>query len=218
MNGIHDMGGMDGFGPVEPEPNEPVFHADYEKRVFAVSLASAFLIPYFDDVHRFAIERVPAERYLSEGYYPRWLKGLEDVLVARGLVTRAELEGADPAPGPAGLAGPSAAEIIPAITHGLSSRDPASPLAPSFAVGSIVRARMIHPAGHTRLPRYVRGQTGEVTAVHGVFGFADARSAGADQPQPLYTVRFAARTLWGDEAPAGDCVLLDLWEAYLEAA
>ncbi len=222
MNGIHDMGGMDGFGPVAPEPDEPVFHADWERRVFALASAIPFAVPYVDDHFRREIERTPPAEYLRSRYYALWLRGIERLLVERGVIEEGELERRAQSPratsDPAALqpgAGP-AGRVAAAIAGGASTRrDEGQPA--RFMPGDGVRARNIHPAGHTRLPRYVRGKRGVVHADHGIFVFADANAAGAgERPQHVYAVRFAARELWGETAPPADRLFIDLWDEHLE--
>lgn len=212
MNGIHDMGGMDGFGPVLREANEPVFHAAWEKRVFALSLATPYALPYNDDHLRREIERIPPAEYLQASYYEKWLRGVESLLRERGYLpggasTRAE-------------AGPAlvAAAVSEAIKAGATTRQPDEGVMARFLAGDGVIVRNDHPRGHTRCPRYVRGKRGVVLSDRGVFAFPDSNSAGQGlKPQHCYTVQFAARELWGEAAPAGDSLCLDLWEEYLEA-
>jgi len=212
MNGIHDMGGMDGFGPVVVEKDEPVFHAEWERRVFALSLATPYALPYNDDHLRREIERIPPRQYLASSYYEKWLQGVESLLRERGYLpggatTRAEA-------GPA-LAGAAVAE---AILAGASTRQPEAGVMARFLAGDGVVARNDHPPGHTRCPRYVRGKRGVVQADRGVFSFPDTNSADLGlKPQHCYTIMFTARELWGETAPAGDSLCLDLWEDYLEA-
>jgi nitrile hydratase beta subunit len=211
MNGIHDMGGMDGFGPVVSEPNEPVFHAAWERRMFALALAVPFAVSYGDDHFRREIERLPPADYLRAGYYEKWLRAMHTLLAERGVL-----------PGGAAARAPTqpplaAAGVEEAIAAGATTRQPDEGLMARFLAGDGVIARNIHPAGHTRLPRYVRGRPGVVVADRGVFGFPDSNAAGEGlRPQHVYTVAFDARALWGDDTTA-DSVCVDLWEDYLEA-
>jgi len=212
MNGVHDMGGMDGFGPVVREQNEPVFHADWERRAFVLTVRARRLAQSNGDEFRHAIERIPPARYLASSYYERWLAAAETVLVEHGVVTREEL-----------LAKENSS-IDPALianavaTHGPTPvKSDAKPRPARFAKGARVRARNLNPVGHTRLPRYVRGKAGVVARDWGVFVFPDtnAHHAGA-KPQHCYSVSFAARELWGKSASSRDRVYIDLWEDYLE--
>lgn len=219
MNGVHDMGGMHGFGPVEREDDEPVFHHRWEARTFALRQASGALGKWNIDMSRHADERMPPAEYLAATYYERWLAGLERLLVERGLVTRSELaSGKSAGPAPAGLVAFPPEKVDKAVRKGRNYRVDA-PVAAGFAAGAKVRARNINPAGATRLPRYARGKRGVVVRDHGVFIFPDANAAGeGPKPQHLYSVQFAARELWGADAAFEGRVYLDLWEDYLERA
>jgi nitrile hydratase subunit beta len=214
MNGVHDMGGMDGFGPVARERNEPIFHADWERRIYAlVSLAMRAAQTNVDEF-RHTIERIPPARYLASSYYERWLTAAEAILVERGIVTREEL-----------LAKQDVSIDPSLIANVLTNRGPApakersasKPPRARFGKGDRVRARNLNPAGHTRLPRYVRGKAGVVERDCGVFVFPDtnAHRAGAN-PQHCYSVSFDARELWGKSANSRERVYIDLWEDYLE--
>jgi nitrile hydratase len=216
MNGVHDMGGMHGMGPVIPEANEPVFHEAWEGRVHALNLASPTRGNI--DAGRHKLERIPGPEYLRMSYYERWLTRLEDLLLAAGLVTPDELAAGRPAPG-----SPSTTPIRPASSMRAALTTPYSyvrEVGPAaFDVGDRVRARVINPTGHTRLPRYVRGRQGVIERRHGAHVFPDSHAHGkGEDPHHLYSVRFAARELWGPDAPVRDSVRLDLWEPYLERA
>jgi nitrile hydratase subunit beta len=225
MNGIHDLGGMHGFGPVAREANEPVFHAPWEAVVFAIVRAARTQRIYNIDESRRGIEELPPARYLTSSYYARWLAAAEHLFVEKGVLAPGELEaraaeiaGRPDAPRPAGDA-PGLAERVIATLRARPRYERPGP-APRFAVGDPVRARNIHPRHHTRLPRYARGRLGTIDHVHGVFVFPDTNAhARGEDPQPLYSVRFEAQELWSDvaEGPPG-CVYLDLWEPYLEPA
>lgn len=223
MNGVHDMGGMHGLGPVEIEPDEPWFHHEWERRAFALTLACGFLGEWNLDMSRFARERMPGTEYLAATYYEKWLAGLERLLVERGLVPQPELDvrrrdGAAPVTRTGHPRVLTAANVAPLLNKGGAARVNESQPA-RFAPGDRVVARNIHPTGHTRLPRYARGRAGVVDRDHGVFVFADSHAMGeGPQPQHLYSVRFAARELWGEEASERDAVYVDLWEAHLDRA
>ncbi len=217
MNGVHDMGGMHGLGPVTPEPDEPVFHHDWERRVHAMVLASPTRGNI--DAGRHQRELIPGPDYLRMTYYEKWLAALCEMLVEGGAVTAEELASGDADPA-VSKATPRLAPdaVTPSLTRqGSYQREVAAP--PAFQAGDRVRARNLNPTGHTRLPRYVRGHAGVVERSHGAHVFPDVHArTGAEDPRHLYTVRFAARELWGPEAPASDSVSLDLWEPYLERA
>ncbi len=208
MNGVHDLGGADGFGPVRVEPDAPVFHADWERRVFGV--VAMMIGRAIGNVHRFrhAIERMEPLHYLGSSYYEHWLTAVATLAVERGLVTRAELE--RHAGGRFPLSQPVRGEAPAAATP--------SAAAPRFALGATVRVRNEHPQGHTRCPRYVRDKLGVVVRVDPAFELPDV-AAHADRPcdQFQYCVRFAGRDLWGDDAEPTQTIHVDLSEGYLEA-
>jgi nitrile hydratase subunit beta len=218
MNGAHDLGGMHGFGPVEIEHDEPVFHSGWEKRAFAITLASGFHGKWNLDMSRHAREQMPPAEYLATGYYEHWLFGLEKLLVDRRLVSPEELRtGRAEAPAVDARA-LRAADVQPMLRNRRSARIDAD-VAPRFGVGEHVVARNINPVGHTRLPRYARGRSGVIDRDHGVFIFADTNAMTGDRkPQHCYSVRFTARELWGPEASARDSVFVDLWDDHLDAA
>jgi len=209
MNGMHDMGGMDGFGPIRREDNEPVFHADWERRMFALASAIPFAVPMSDDHFRQEIERVAPATYLKSDYYELWYRAHMALLQQRGVIEHGRPEGTKPL---------AAETVMAAIGAGASTRMPADGITARFAVGDRVTARNIHPSGHTRLPRYARGRSGVIDADRGVFSFADSNARGDGPcPQHLYTVAFAGEALWGEDA-GNDTVYLDLWESYLDPA
>lgn len=218
MNGVHDLGGMHGMGQVEFERDEPVFHSQWEARVFALTLASGFLGKWNIDMGRHARERMPPADYLAATYYERWLFGLEKLLVEQELVTAKELE----AGRAEGKAGEERALGVPAVAPFLRNRRHARldiEVPPKFKPGERVVARNIHPTGHTRLPRYARGRRGAIDRDHGVFIFADTNAMNRDRkPQHCYSVRFSARELWGLDASARDSVYVDLWDDHLDPA
>ena len=219
MNGGQDLGGIMGFGPVNPEPDEPVFHAQWERRAFALTLAMGSSGVWNIDMARHARESLHPARYLASSYYQIWLAGLTSLLIESNLVTPEELatgrQCEQPSPVPRVLA---AADVDRIMAKGArTSRE--TPAAARFRVGDVVRARNMHPFGHTRLPRYLRGRTGEIARVNGAHVFPDSHAHGlGEDPQWLYTVRFTARELWGEDRNAADAVHADLWEPYLEPA
>ena len=217
MNTIHDMGGMDGFGPIEPEENEPVFHHRWEGRVFALTRAVGRWGRGRDwPGFRFTLESIPPDEYLRMSYYERWFHMMTSRLLGSDLITDTELE--------TGYADPGAVtpEMLPASRSGSPGFGLLDLDVPArFSPGDLVRARNLHPRGHTRQPRYVRGRVGTVVEDFGVYALQDSDAAGqqpGDRPQHVYSVRFEARELWGDRAGAGDSVYVDLWEDYLEPA
>jgi nitrile hydratase len=206
MNGIHDMGGMTDFGPVRPEPLEPAFHASWERRVLGL-VHTIIDRPHNLDEFRFAIERLDPVVYLSDSYYQRWLDALERYLVEKGVVTPEEMAvallGWQPQPG----------RPLPDVDHAVA--EPSVAFVP-FRPDDRVIARNINPAGHTRLPRYVRGKEGTIERFLGTFVFPDTNALGrGEHPEPCYAVRFDVRDLWGEDARPGDTVCVDLWQSYL---
>ena len=219
MNGVHDMGGMDGLGPVAPEADEPLFHAPWEARVLALTLAVGAWGRWNIDVSRHQRERIPGPAYLAMSYYEKWLTALTALIVETGLATASEIAAGRPAPGGRRLAPPLTADRVAGMLASGSAYARHIDASARFRVGDRVRARNINPTGHTRLPRYARGRQGVIEHDHGAHVFPDSNAHGAGEaPQPLYGVRFAARELWGEAAAARDAVHLDLWESYLEPA
>jgi nitrile hydratase beta subunit len=219
MNGAQDLGGMMGFGPVVPEPNEPLFHAPWERRALGLTIASAALGEWNLDLMRHARESIPPPRYLTSSYYEIWIAALAAVLREKGIVGEDELAaGHALRPAPPTRRPPLDAHAVPAMLANGGPCDRPLDRPARFAAGDRVRARNINPTGHTRLPRYVRGREGVVERVAGSFVFPDSNAhlCGED-PQWVYTVRFAARALWGEDADPTVSVSIDCWEPYLEA-
>jgi nitrile hydratase len=219
MNGVHDMGGQQDMGPVVYEKNEPVFHAAWEGRIYALNRAIRAWRKWSLDTDRHALELLPPVDYLRMSYYERWLHMLETQLVKYGLVSREEIE--------SGKAAPGSTKATPALSLATSDRwlsrgiasseDPA--VRPSFKVRQRVRTRNINPTGHTRLPRYARDKIGVIVRDHGVYLFPDSNAHfQGEKRQHVYSVRFAAQELWGEHASPHDSVHLDLWDDYLERA
>jgi nitrile hydratase beta subunit len=218
MNGAHDMGGMHGFGPVQVEKNEPVFHAPWEARVLAIRRAIGSWRKWNIDAGRYSIETLPPADYLRFSYYEKWLASAIKLALGAGLITQRELETGKRDPNtPVATPPLTADKVMPGIKAG-SPTVRVTEAKPRFVAGETVRARNINPLGHTRLPRYVRGKLGTIECHHGAHVFPDtnARFEG-EKPQYLYTVRFNARELWGEQANPADTVHVDLWEDYLEA-
>lgn len=219
MEGIHDLGGVEGFGPVEPEADEPAFHERWEARVFAVNAAARNARAWGNlDRFRHAIERIDPVAYLTHSYYGRWLGGLETMLVEAGVVSRAEIDGRVQSMGgePGLVASRPSAHPDPVT----SSRLPLTrslERSPRFRVGERVKTRNRAVPGHTRLPRYARGKIGTVILHHGGWVYPDTNAHGqGENPQHLYTVAFDGETLWGEGCEAGVSVSVDLFEPYLE--
>ena len=224
MNGVHDLGGMHGFGPVAIERDEPVFHEQWERRVFAMLVAIRMAGHWNIDQSRFAREQMPPIDYLVSSYYERWLYGFQQQLDEQGLVSRAEVAARieDPASRFDDLSDALDAVSVEDLLARSGSRNASKcddDVAPRFRVGDRVVTRLIQPVGHTRLPRYARGRRGVVTRDYGVWALPDSSASGlGPNPQHCYCVRFDASELWGDAASPGDSVHVDLWDDYLEPA
>jgi nitrile hydratase subunit beta len=217
MDGAHDMGGVAWSGPVVPEPNEPVFHAPWERRAFALTLAMAMPGGWNIDMSRFAREDRPPADYLGMSYYQIWLAGLERLMLERDLVASDEIDAAKPLHPAKPVAKTLTRDGVAAMLHrgGPTEREAKSPA--RFAAGDRIRAKNIHPPTHTRLPRYVRGHFGVIERVLGCHVFPDSNASGAgEDPQWLYTVTFAGRELWGEASDPDLKVSVDAWEPYLE--
>ena len=220
MNGVHDMGGQQGFGPVQPELNEPVFHAHWERQAMGLTVLMGGCGQWNLDQARSTRESLPPSLYLSSSYYQIWIEALERLMLARGLVNAEELHaGAMSSPAlPVRVL--TEDQVDTAMARGTSAERPARGPA-CFEPGQRVRARQMHPSGHTRLPRYVRGHVGSVQAVRGVHVLPDHHTTHpptpeSDQGEWLYTVVFDARDLWGPQADPTVSVSVDAWESYLE--
>ena len=219
MNGAADMGGMHGFGPIEIEPNEPVFHADWEKKAFALNIAIGVANIWNLDAFRFARESLPPPQYFNTSYYGLWVVTLENMMLKYGVATNEELKaGHALAPMKKSDEPVTAAKVANMVRCG-SPYDRPAPAPPKFKVGDEVRARNVHPKTHTRLPRYARGHTGEVVRVVGCHVFPDSNAIGVGEDAHwLYTVRFDGRELWGQDSDPTVRVAIEAWEPYLESA
>lgn len=221
MNGVHDLGGMHGLGPIVREDHEPYFHEKWEERVFGLFFG-CFAGGHFNiDMFRHAIERMPGAHYLESSYYEHWLHSIQTLLIEKGTLTRNEVERRMAPLDAVGAHAPPTSALPVEMVDGLL-RTGASARLPDqvdarFMPGDAVIARNLHPLGHTRLPRYIRGKRGVVTRDHGVFCFNDTAAHGlGHKAQHVYSVRFAARELWGSQASERDSVFIDLFDDYLE--
>ena len=222
MNGVHDMGGQQGFGPVLLEENEPLFHADWESRAMAITVAMGASGQWNIDLSRSARESLPPAIYLSSTYYEIWIRALEKLLLDRGMVTQAELASGQQMAPSINLSKVLRRDSVDAALKAGSPTERPIDQPALFKVGQKVRARNMHPQGHTRLPRYVRGHVGTVVSVHGGHVFPDGHTLRASPPfnvpvEWLYTVVFDGTTLWGEHSDPTVEVTVDAWESYLEA-
>ena len=223
MDGIHDLGGMHGFGTVERDDHEGRFDADWEAAVVAIFQGGRRGGLFNIDELRHAIERMRPDRYLALTYFERWLDGITRLLVEKGVVDPVQLTDrarffADHPTAPATAGLESSPSTPPAPRGGERwppTREETAP--PRFAAGDRIVTRAFHPRGHTRLPRYARGKRGVIHRYHGVHVFPDTHAHGlGEAPQPLYSVRFESGQLWAEAAEPRAPVYIDLWESYLE--
>jgi nitrile hydratase len=219
MNGVHDMGGMHGFGPIGYDPNEPAFHHDWERTAVAIQFAGIGSGQWRADEFRHTRESVEPAIYLGSEYYELWMESLERVMIAKGIVDEAEIDRrqailrANPElPAKALFAG-EAAPLLPQDAQWDFRRRLVTE--PGFAIGDAVLTNNRQPHGHTRLPRYARAKHGIVVRYHGAFNLADASAAGEERPEHLYSVRFEAEEIWGPDADGPGAIYLDAWESYL---
>ena len=216
-NSIHDMGGMHGFGKVEPEADEPVFHEPWESRVYAMNRAMGPLRLWTIDQGRASQETLPPALYVSATYYQRWLLGLERRVLEHNLAGADELEAGRSLRAndkPNRIFTPEDANNL---TRGSYERD--APAPPRFKDGDRVRTLNINPETHTRLPRYARDKVGKVEAIRGCHVYPDSVATGAgEDPQWLYTVVFPGPVLWGEDSDPSLTVSIEAFEPYLVPA
>jgi nitrile hydratase len=217
MDGIHDLGGRQGFGAVAVEETEAPFHSDWEARLYGIVRAmqrppSGWTIDRF----RYFRECIGPVDYLTRPYFDQWLQTYAALMIDSGLATAEEIASGHSAGGTAGLPPPMGADKVATAKKGMARFDRADGPAPRFAVGDTVRARLAGAAGHTRLPAYVRGHVGRVTHLHGNHVLPDASAHGEERAEPLYTVGFDAATLWPESAGSRDRIHLEMWDSYLE--
>jgi nitrile hydratase beta subunit len=217
MNGVHDMGGMQDFGPIRPEKNEPVFHAPWEGRIAAIWSALGTWRKWNTDFGRQTRELLPPDEYLGLNYHQLRYAQILGVLASSGLATSDEVDTGRPAQGTPKAIPPLTAAGVDAWFSGGNPKRRDVVVAAKFRTGQRVRGRNINPPTHTRLPRYARGKVGVIERDHGVFVFPDSNAIGlGEKPQHVYSVRFAARELWGEQANSKDTVIVAMWDDYLE--
>ena len=217
MNGVHDMGGLECFGPINPEPNEPVFHEEWERRVLAATVAMGATGQWCIDEGRSARESITPSDYLSIGYYRIWLTALENLLLRFEMVTEEELKTGRAIEPPKQVQRIlRAEEVDESLLRGWPADRPATTAA-KFAVGDSVVVNNLHATGHTRLPGYIRGATGVIHKVHGCHVYPDSTAQRTgENPHWLYNVKFDADTLWGQARKQSAFVHVDCWEPYLD--
>jgi nitrile hydratase beta subunit len=206
VDGVHDLGGLDGFGPVEYQQTERYFGRDWERRAFRLGLGLITALSLPGGRFRHSIERMAPAHYLSSSYYEHWLTGFATIAVESGFTTQDELDRR--AGGHFALSHPDRGVLPDDLTP--HSR-------PRYAVGDEVRVRAWHPPGHTRAPRYVQGKRGTIVRFDGAHDFDDiAAHGGGSVANPLYSVRFTSHELWGEAGADGEVMHVDLFERYLE--
>ena len=217
MNSGHDLGGMMGFGPIEHDPADPNFHAEWEERVFALTLAVGATGSWNIDTSRHARESLPPAQYLSSSYYHIWLDGLEKLMLQTDLVSEQELADGKPVSSAKAVKNVlKADQVMPAMMSG-SPYNRQSNKVQQYTVGDVVSTKNLNPKTHTRIPRYARGKTGVIDKIQGCHVFPDSNSQGmGEDPQWLYRVKFTASEIWGTEHSSKDLIYIDLWEPYLE--
>lgn len=206
MDGIHDLGGLDGFGPVLASSHEPVFAEDWERRVLRAMMATVISLDAGGPLFRHSIERMDPAHYLSSSYYEHWLTGISTLLVEAGVTTAEDLDHLVGGHFPLSRPDRGSAPALPESDE-TEAR---------FASGDRVRVREWHPLGHTRAPRYIQGKRGVVVRVDDPANLPDAEAYGGRVLDPTYSVRFDTTELWGEGAERGSCVHVDVWERYLE--
>ncbi len=226
MNGVHDVGGMHGFGPIHREETGSVFHAPWEGRVRAMMHALRHRHVFNTDEMRRTIESLPPAQYLTSTYFERWLAALRMLLIEKGVFTAAEIDAVfrqftQKTPRLQELERRQNPDLADAILEDIRHPRPTAhrASAPRYHPGDRVVAKTRHVKEHTRLPRYARGKRGVIHRVHGIYTFPDTFAHGrGENPQPVYSVCFAAQELWGDAGPPNHRVYIDLWESYLDPA
>ncbi len=219
MDGTHDLGGREGFGPLPLEDNEPVFHHDWEGRVLGMRQLMGFWHKWNIDAGRHSIEKLPPDRYLTYTYYEKWLAGMVNISVEAGLITKDEVATGHPAPGSEKATPPATPQdYLDVLAKGRPSAREIN-AAPAFAVGDQVRTAAHGHSGHTRLPGYMRGCVGKIVLHHGAHVLPDvAATMTGEAPEHLYAVRFTGPELYGSDTDPKMTVTADLWESYLAAA
>lgn len=217
MNGVHDLGGMDNMGPISIEANEPVFHDDWERYIFCLTIAM-ISSGYFqiDEVRR-ETELIPPVDYLAASYYEKWLFTLENLMVEKNVMTWEEIKAGKSLREEGHKLLPAPKELVEMIMTTSNSARKELDTSPKFAIGESIIAKNINPFHHTRIPRYVRGKRGVIEDNSGAFLLPDKNAYGdSDHPEYSYTVKFSATELWGEDSPKNDFLYVDLFESYME--
>jgi len=214
MDGVHDLGGTDGFGPVDTTEHE-VFAAEYQELAHSMTMSLMGHGVANVDEFRHTVERLPPAEYLNSAYYDRWLKAIEAMLIEKNVIEPGAVQDQLEAAEPATDGEPDTDAVLTLIEEGGDWRK--EPQEPAFDIGQTIRVRNRHSSGHTRCPGYVRRATGEIDKHHGTFVLPDANAHGKDIEEPMYAVKFESTELWGEEAESNAVVYADLWESYLRS-
>jgi len=214
MDGVHDLGGTDGFGPVDTTEHE-VFDAEYEGLAHSMTMSLMGQGVANVDEFRHTVERLPPAEYLNSAYYDRWLKAIEALLVEKDVIEPGAVQVQLDAPETTTDGDPDMEAVLTLIKEGGDWRK--EPQEPAFDIGQTVQVRNRHPSGHTRCPGYLKRATGEITKHHGTFVLPDANAHEREAEEPMYAVKFESPELWGDEAESNAVVYADLWESYLRS-
>ena len=218
MDGVHDLGGIQGFGPIEIEDDHVPSKSDWGVRSFAIQLSASYPGGFSVDWIRHVAQCIPPAAYLDIEYYDRWYRMVAGVLLDGGWVSLDELKSGKSTAMPSGAGPALQPEAVATIMReGMQSTRPAQGQE-AFSVGDAVMAKFHAPLGPTRLPRYVRGQTGQIEGFRGWHALPDACGLGEDRAEPLYNVSFLAHRIWDDVTAPNDKVYLDLWQSYLDPA
>ncbi len=218
MDGIHDLGGKQGFGPVDVGEKEEPFHAPWEARLYGIVRAMRQPPEWNIDRFRHTRECIDPVDYLTRPYFDQWLQTYGALMIGSGIATAKELAMGRSESGAAKLGPPMAPEAVASASKASARFDRADGGAPRFAIGDRVRTNSLGSTGHTRLPAYARGRIGEIIRHHGAHILPDLSARGIERAEALYTVAFAAAELWPEAASRRDHVFIDLWDSYLERA
>lgn len=218
MDGIHDLGGKQGFGRIDVDEKEEPFHAPWEARMLGISRAMQRASDWTIDRFRYTRECIEPVDYLTRPYFDQWLQTYAALMIGSGIANVAELASGRSNSAKPDLGAPMTPQAVASANRVLVRYDREAGGEPRFVVGDRVRAASHTSPGHTRLPAYLRGRTGMVARRHGAHVLPDANAAGVEKAEPLYTVAFEAAELWPEAAGRRERVYADLWESYLERA
>lgn len=218
MDGIHDLGGKQGYGPIDVGESEDPFHYPWEARLFGITRAYTRPVPITLDWFRFTRETIEPAEYLNRLYYDQWLEAHEVMAIFGGAFTVEEVSTGKSAGPIDGLPPPMTPDKVDKLTKAMTRFDRPSDAEPAFTQGDQVTAKPNGSTGHTRLPQYVRGRTGKVEAFRGFHILPDTNMTGGEAAEALYCVSFLAADLWPEASRRPDRVYLDLWESYFERA